>query len=1017
MNQQINQFLEEEKLEFGRLSEADLDAEYLRLTKLDIARAQAHLDELPEADRRGLTLNTYRHFGCGYIPDWTNTKNRAEFICGKRRDKNGNPKRLPPPSARIIVPTPRGDHFNAVATPSQRQKDRVALNDRLAAGKITGEEYRDQHDNGLHRHWKQHAGSKNELFCDPSALDADLIVIVEGELDVMSIWQDSEGKTAAVAIMGCDNWERTIPPALPKLTGKRILVLLDGDDAGVKAAKKLTNYLLDNGCIAVSRTLLSSFSEGEERRTARHKYGNNKMDFNSMLTGGGNLSLHISSIIRKAHVDFVVAEHEVEKRRGARQKQAEAKAAQADTDTSCAPAFNFTDSDNVNADEIKLILKDFVHAKDLTRNDWRAVGMILHNSGFSLDDWKNWSKIDDPRYDESVCDSEWAGFKSAEELGDKTPVTVRTLFMLAKENGYKPKCSFVGTKSKISTCPVDLRLPGNFSFSLTGITMDVPPKKDGDPPKQIRVANTPIVPVKIYCEPTKDSDEYEIAILSRRRWRKIIVPARTLFDAKALNSLCDAGAIITDYKALSRYFAEIIALNPDLKEIKAYNRTGWIDDDEWKEFAFPADNADFICRRAGYDYDRIFKPKGDPDAWKLKLVEVTEQGGTFARITIGIAAASILVRPLGLPNLQLHICGKRSIGKTPLLKFAVSIYGDPAPDGLTRTLAATLKNRLELATAFRDMPLLLDELESISKAEADNLPQSIYQYSLGVANQAQKRDGTARVVNKFSGVRLTSGERPILKQQDKAGAYKRVLTLRPDTLLEDSFASDLHNFTDRNHGLFATEWIRYVIRSNRSVIEGHFKSIYEKLKTLKPTADTTQLKTCAAAFAAYHHFCHCTHIRRFDTDEEAINAELDMDLKVAAMQLMSDDQVDDARRALSMLKDFFGGHSRYFYNDVAAVVPSPPPPEHYGKRFKTGEVAFYRTALTKILEKELGFASADKLFDEWADMGVLRCDIGRNTCATRINSSWVRAIRFKPDILLDSSEDEGHSLGGTYNEF
>ena len=947
------------------------------------------------------------------------------FPTGKTQDKDGNPKRLPPPSARIIIPTPRGDHFNAVSTPSQRHKDSVALLEKLEARKITPEEYRDQMDKGLHRNWKQHARSKNELFCDPSALDADLIVLVEGEIDVMSIWQDSEGKISAGAIMGCENWKRTVTPALPKLQGKRILVLLDSDDAAKKPAKELTNFLLDNGCFAVSKTLLGSFKEGEERRDARHRFGNDKMDPNGMLTGGGLLGLHLNSIIRKAHSDFCAAEVEVEERKKEAAKRSVESPAADDTarknvtDKPAANAArkNVTDKPAANADEINLILKDFVHAKDLTREEWRNVGMILYDCGFSLDDWKRWSSDDDPRYSESVCDSEWEGFKTAEELGDKTPVTVRTLFMLAKENGYKPKCSFVGTKSKISTCPVDLRLPGNFSFSLTGITMDVPPKKDGDPPKQIRVANTPIVPVKIYCEPTKDSDEYEIAILSRRRWRKIIVPARTLFDAKALNSLCDAGAIITDYKALSRYFAEIIALNPDLKEIKAYNRTGWIDDDEWKEFAFPADNADFICRRAGYDYDRIFKPKGDPDAWKLKLVEVTEQGGTFARITIGIAAASILVRPLGLPNLQLHICGKRSIGKTPLLKFAVSIYGDPAPDGLTRTLAATLKNRLELATAFRDMPLLLDELESISKAEADNLPQSIYQYSLGVANQAQKRDGTARVVNKFSGVRLTSGERPILKQQDKAGAYKRVLTLRPDTLLEDSFASDLHNFTDRNHGLFATEWIRYIIRGNRSVIEGHFKSIYEKLKTLKPTADTTQLKTCAAAFAAYHHFCHCTHIRRFDTDEEAINAELDMDLKVAAMQLMSDDQVDDARRALSMLKDFFGGHSRYFYNDVAAVVPSPPPPEHYGKRFKTGEVAFYRTALTKILEKELGFASADKLFDEWADMGVLRCDIGRNTCATRINSSWVRAIRFKPDILLDSSEDEGHSLGGTYNEF
>ena len=50
---------------FGRLPKTDFDAEYLRFIKLDIAQAQAHLDDLPENQRRSLTLETLRHFGCG----------------------------------------------------------------------------------------------------------------------------------------------------------------------------------------------------------------------------------------------------------------------------------------------------------------------------------------------------------------------------------------------------------------------------------------------------------------------------------------------------------------------------------------------------------------------------------------------------------------------------------------------------------------------------------------------------------------------------------------------------------------------------------------------------------------------------------------------------------------------------------------------------------------------------------------------------------------------------------------
>ena len=108
---------------FAQLPKENFDAEYLRLIKLDIAEAQSHLDDLPERDRRGLTLETLRHFACGYLPNWILTKSRAEFTCGLYvKNLTGEPKHLPPPSERIIIPTPSMQHFNAVATSSARLK-------------------------------------------------------------------------------------------------------------------------------------------------------------------------------------------------------------------------------------------------------------------------------------------------------------------------------------------------------------------------------------------------------------------------------------------------------------------------------------------------------------------------------------------------------------------------------------------------------------------------------------------------------------------------------------------------------------------------------------------------------------------------------------------------------------------------------------------------------------------------------------------------------------------------------
>lgn len=214
--------------EFGRLPKSDFDAEYLRLIKLDIAEAQKHLDELPENQRRGLTLETLRHFGCGYLSDWILTKSRAEFVCGLYvKEFTGEPKHLPPPSKRIIIPTPSMEHLNGVAT------ERLEVNQ---------------------AYWKQHAGSM-ELFGDLNAINSDLIVVVEGEVDAMSIWQCSSGQIAVVAILGCGNWKKTLLPKLKELREKKLLLLLDADAAGKKSANKLLADLLARGCLAVTKYL------------------------------------------------------------------------------------------------------------------------------------------------------------------------------------------------------------------------------------------------------------------------------------------------------------------------------------------------------------------------------------------------------------------------------------------------------------------------------------------------------------------------------------------------------------------------------------------------------------------------------------------------------------------------------------------------------------------------------------------------------------------------------------------
>ena len=389
--------------------ENQFDAEYLRLIKLDIAQAQTHLDELPEIDRRGLTLPTLRHFHCGYLSDWVMTKCRAELACGLYINKDtGENKHLPPPSPRIIIPTVGNFHFNAVATPSARH----SLDKRF---------------------WKQHAGKMTLLFDTDKNLDSDTIFIVEGEFDAMSIWQASGGKIAVAAILGCENWKRTLLPKLPDLRNKRLILLLDADAAGNKAAKRLLNELLQRGIPAVRKSLFDALRKDEQN------YFGRKVDANDILKAHGNdfLNQLLTKIINSAAPEFDSLQEKINAKNPF-EGYSEPDIPVLSSKKSARQNLHFQHSDdNFDRNEIRLILENFVHAKDLSRDEWCSVGMILKRYAFELADFDAWSR-DDSRYDANDCKTQWDSFKTNDELKGEG-YKIGTLIDLAKKFGYKPK--------------------------------------------------------------------------------------------------------------------------------------------------------------------------------------------------------------------------------------------------------------------------------------------------------------------------------------------------------------------------------------------------------------------------------------------------------------------------------------------------------------------------------------------------------------------------------------------------
>lgn len=247
----------------------DTDAKQIPLIKADIDAAKSNLEDLPPADRRGLNLETLRHFGCGYLKDWTHPKCRVKGTTAY-------------PTPRIIIPTDDGQHYNAVLPPSARPR----------ADK---------------QYWKMHAGTKDTPFNAAALKDAELIIVVEGEIDAMSIWQATEGKVAVVATLGAGSFNILLP-LLNR--NQKCIVLFDDDGGGQSNAKKIVDTLIKRGYPAVSLTFDSVITpEDKEIICADAK----AIDANKILTEAGEKFLKdaIETILDAANTDLVAVEEEI----------------------------------------------------------------------------------------------------------------------------------------------------------------------------------------------------------------------------------------------------------------------------------------------------------------------------------------------------------------------------------------------------------------------------------------------------------------------------------------------------------------------------------------------------------------------------------------------------------------------------------------------------------------------------------------------------------------------------------
>ena len=266
---------------------------------------------------------------------------------------------------------------------------------------------------------------------------------------------------------------------------------------------------------------------------------------------------------------------------------------------------------------------------------------------------------------------------------------------------------------------------------------------------------------------------------------------------------------------------------------------------------------------------------------------------------------------------------------------------------------------------------------------------------------------------------VLTAERPILKDNDLRGAYKRLVQIRCPKLFEDKFAAELHFTTENNFGHFGKPWTEFATKHLKEIIQtfcGFGKIFAANSQNIEPT----QLKSIIASIVAVQYFLiFLGKQSAFDSIAAAC------DIKAILTLLPTNAELDDTARAVEALSSYIASHEKSFTRDEKDNDTNKPVEIGAwgtvcsGKIFDTGAVAVFPTELKRILEEELHFASAEKLIAEWKEQGnILITDTGRTTHKIRIGKKTYRVYHFKAGVIAtdtDSAETNYYEELGIFN--
>lgn len=312
----------------------------------------------------------------------------------------------------------------------------------------------------------------------------------------------------------------------------------------------------------------------------------------------------------------------------------------------------------------------------------------------------------------------------------------------------------------------------------------------------VKICSHPIFPSMRYVNIETGSELMDISYMLDGRWHELkLIDRKILSQSKTVVALSEYGLDVTSENAreIVNYLAEIDQLNRDIiPRRETVKHLGWV---RGRGFSPYIDGVDYDNGGKFEEAFRSVRASGSMDEWKLAAAQIMVGEECLpTRIMLAASVASVILRWTSQQPFIVHLWSSQSgTGKTIALMLAASVWADPELGRYMRSMNATKVANEQLAGFCNNLPLILDELQTVQKST--DFDDIIYMLCEGTGKARGSRDGGLREQARWMNTILTSGEQPI-SAEARAGAVNRVISIETDGQIIPGEKSHMSDFAD-----------------------------------------------------------------------------------------------------------------------------------------------------------------------------------------------------------------------------